>query len=76
MPLLGERHKFIRWFAGPGLAFLLRKVPEERLSAVVDFILASLHQDDYQKEEYWEGVSILFFEAFKVRFGDCVCSSG
>jgi hypothetical protein len=65
--LLGERHKFIRWFVGPGMAFLLRKVPENRLGAVVNYILASLSKPEHSQEEYWEGVAILFFETFKVR---------
>lgn len=61
-PLLGEEHRYIRWFTGPGLAFLLKKLPAANINTTICMMMRSAVD---QTEEYHEGLAIMLFETIK-----------
>ncbi|KAL7754393.1 U3 snoRNP protein [Sorochytrium milnesiophthora] len=65
-PILGENQQqkaHIRLFAAESFAYLIRKMPVERLGAAVDLIVTSL--EDSYSTQYSEGLAMLFFEAMR-----------
>jgi hypothetical protein len=62
-PLLGESQQYIRSFAAPGLAFLIRS--HTNVAFAIDLMLQSCMCKSRQDVNYLEGVAFTLFESIK-----------
>ena len=62
-PMLADRHKYIRWFSGPSIAFLFRKLPMDAMENVIKYTFHSVVTNE--GEEYCEGIAISLYETMK-----------
>lgn len=62
---MGESKQYIRAFAAPGTAFLLRKLAKKELRSALEYMLNSVSTFGENNMEYVEGISLSLFESVK-----------